>query len=167
MSKQSLNSMYENLISELHERIEGLTSKKGIIPAFRANDVKFLEVSSFEIQASDTPIAFINHETALSPCGLEFSIRCFEANGELESLIEGIDRLTEEVDTYSEDEQEGPFVFIRGYRDEEDLDAQRSESIDAITEEEWENGKGNEIIEDNESEFYHIEVTNEDGKLLS
>lgn len=165
----SLSNTYESLISQLHEKIALLASKMGVCPIMRGDAKKFLDVSSLELSVGDTPIKYLNEEIALGDDGYEFSVRCFEVNGMLQPLIEGIERLDEEADSEAhpcEDDEEGPFIFIRGYRDEEDLDAQRSESIDKVTEQEWDDGKGEKIIEDNEPFFHHIEAANEDGALV-
>jgi hypothetical protein len=162
----SLLSKYQDLVIAMHEQIALLVNEHGISPEWKTTNSKFLNVESFGLTVNGSVIMYLNESIVLDTDGREYHIGCLETNGELESAFSAIDDLSESLNCKGV--ASARHIYIRGYRTEEDLDAQRSEAIDAITEESWEESdEGQEIIEENESDFFHIEVTNEDGKIIS
>jgi len=162
----TLLSTYQDMVIALHEKIALLVNEHGVAPECKSSDTKFLNVASFNLTVNGSVITHLNESIALDADGHEYNIGCLETNGELESACSAIDNLSESL--ACKEASSSRHIYIRGYRTEEDLDAQRSEAIDALPEDGWEDSEeGQQIIEDNEPDFYHIEVINEDGKIVS
>jgi hypothetical protein len=169
----SLKALYQELMLNTYNSLSEAVKEQGVETELCGDGQKFISAESRNLYIDGKKIAFFNENICIDSNGLQYNTAIFETNGELEALINEIDSIVEDYDdsdaSLPQDiiDEMNKYVFIRGYETEEDLDAQRSSDIETITLDEWDSGKGTKIIEDNEDSFYHIEVSNSEGRILN
>jgi len=159
----SLRELHQTLENEIIRNIQVLVQETGVLLQMSNNKrIAFAPlIKPYLFKGRD--ITHISSTLALCKDGTALDMKDILESNHLRYLVILIDK---HIATLKDDvDNKAQHITIRGYETEDDLDAQRSTHIDSITIEQWENGEGVKLIEENEPNFYHIEQIDDDGKL--